>query len=43
MNPQNKIRQLKQKLLELGPVLPGSISEQWNVCRTVECLRNAEL
>jgi hypothetical protein len=37
MNPQNKIRYLKQKLLNLGPVLPGSISEQWNVCGTPGC------
>jgi len=37
MNPQSKIRQLKQKLLNLGPVLPGSISEQWNVCGTPSC------
>ena len=37
MNPQNKIEQLKQKLLNLGPVLPGSISEQWNVCGTPSC------
>ncbi len=37
MNPQNKIGQLKQKLLNLGPVLPGSISEQWNVCGTPSC------
>jgi len=37
MKPQNKIEQLKQKLLSLGPVLPGSISEQWNVCGTPSC------
>ncbi len=37
MNPQTKIEQLKQKLLNLGPVLPGSISEQWNVCGTPSC------
>jgi len=37
MNPKNKIGQLKQKLLSLGPVLPGSISEQLNVCGTPSC------
>jgi hypothetical protein len=37
MKPQNKTGQLKQKLLDLGPVLPGSISEQWNVCGTPGC------
>ena len=37
MNPQTKIEQLKQQLLNLGPVLPGSISEQWNVCGTPSC------
>ncbi len=37
MKSQNKIEQLKQKLLSLGPVLPGSISEQWNVCGTPGC------
>lgn len=37
MNPQTKIGQLKQKLVNLGAVLPGSISEQWNVCGTPSC------
>jgi hypothetical protein len=37
MNSQTKIDQLKQKLLNLGPVLPGSISEQWNICGTLGC------
>ena len=34
---QRKIEQIKQKLLKLGPILPGSISEQWNVCGTPGC------
>jgi hypothetical protein len=34
---QRKIEQIKQKLLKLGPMLPGSISEQWNVCGTSGC------
>ena len=32
-----KIEQLKRKLAGLGPMLPGSISEQWNVCGTQGC------
>ncbi len=35
--PKNKVDKLKQKLLSLGPVLPGSISEQWNICGTPNC------
>jgi len=34
---QKRIEQIKQKLLKLGPMLPGSISEQWNVCGTPGC------
>lgn len=34
---QRKIDLIKQKLLKLGPMLPGSISEQWNVCGTPGC------
>ena len=37
MKAEEKVRRLKQKLLNLGPVLPGSISEQWNVCGTRGC------
>ena len=28
---------LREKLIGLGPMLPGSISEQWNVCGTQGC------
>ena len=28
---------IKKKLHQLGPLLPGSISEQWNVCGTAGC------
>ena len=28
---------IKAKLLKLGPVLPGSLSKQWNVCGTPGC------
>ena len=34
---ESKVRQLKNRLAELGPLLPGSISEQWNVCGTPGC------
>lgn len=34
---ERTIEQLKRRLAELGPVLPGSISEQWNVCGTPGC------
>ncbi|MDA8171867.1 MAG: hypothetical protein M0Z48_08590 [Nitrospiraceae bacterium] len=37
MSIKKNIDQLKQRLLNLGPVLPGSISEQWNVCGTPGC------
>ena len=37
MNTQKRLHELKRKLLDLGPVLPGSISEQWNVCGTPGC------
>ena len=37
MKTKKSVEQLKQKLLSLGPVLPGSISEQWNVCGTPGC------
>lgn len=37
MKTKKSVEQLKQKLLSLGPVLPGSISEQWNVCGTPCC------
>jgi len=34
---ERKIEQLLAKLARLGPMLPGSISEQWNVCGTSGC------
>jgi len=37
MKTTKSVEQLKQKLLSLGPLLPGSISEQWNVCGTPGC------
>ena len=34
---ERKINQIKDKLFRLGHMLPGSISEQWNVCGTPGC------
>ena len=34
---ERKVTQLKERLMRLGPMLPGSISEQWNVCGTPGC------
>ena len=34
---ERRIEQLKGKLARLGPMLPGSISEQLNVCGTPGC------
>ena len=34
---ERRIKQLLRKLEELGPMLPGSITEQWNVCGTPGC------
>lgn len=31
------IQRIKSQLAEMGPVLPGSLSEQWNVCGTPGC------
>lgn len=34
---ERKVQQLRDKLVKLEPMLPGSISEQWNVCGTPGC------
>ena len=34
---ERKVQQLQEKLAKSGPILPGSISEQWNVCGTPGC------
>lgn len=34
---QKQIQKIKKELFELGPILPGSISTQWNVCGKPEC------
>lgn len=37
MLPEKRIEQITKKIIALGPMLPGSISEQWNVCGTEGC------
>jgi hypothetical protein len=32
-----RVRRIKQALSDLGPVVPGSISTQWNVCGKPGC------
>ena len=34
---EKEIQRIKKQLAEMGPILPGSISEQWNVCGTPGC------
>ena len=34
---ERKLERLKQQLAELGPMHPGSLSEQYNVCGKVGC------
>lgn len=34
---QGQAQQIRDTLHEIGPMLPGSISEQWNVCGTPGC------
>ena len=34
---RKKVEQLRQKLGRNEPMIPGSISEQWNVCGTPGC------
>lgn len=34
---KKRIIQLKERLLKLEPVLPGSLSKQWNVCGSAGC------
>jgi hypothetical protein len=37
MKEEQRIETIKGQLLALGPILPGSLSEQWNVCGTPGC------
>jgi hypothetical protein len=34
---EQRIKQIKRSLAELGPMHPGSLSEQYNVCGTPGC------
>ena len=34
---EQRIKQIKRSLAELGPTHPGSLSEQYNVCGTMGC------
>jgi hypothetical protein len=38
MTPEQQIEKVKDKIKKIGPLLPGSISEQWNVCGTPGCV-----
>jgi hypothetical protein len=42
MSPEKRIEGLLKKMCSLGPMLPGSISEQWNVCGTPGCACKAK-
>ena len=37
MSATSRIESLKKQIVDLGPVLPGSISQQWNVCGKAGC------
>jgi hypothetical protein len=37
LNSLARIQQIKHDLAQLGPILPGSISTQWNVCGNPGC------
>ncbi len=34
---ERTMQRIRTQLAEMGPVLPGSLSEQWNVCGTPGC------
>ena len=34
---EQAVQRIQAQLAQLGPVLPGSLSEQWNVCGTPGC------
>jgi len=37
MTAEKQIQKIKRQIMTLGPMLPGSLSEQWNVCGTPGC------
>jgi hypothetical protein len=36
-NPNQRITEIKRELSNLGPLHPGSVSEQYNICGTPGC------
>jgi hypothetical protein len=36
-NPEGRIAEIRRELSELGPLHPGSVSEQYNICGTPGC------
>jgi hypothetical protein len=36
-DPASRIAEIKRELAELGPLHPGSLSEQYNICGTPGC------
>ena len=36
-NEEGVVQRLRKKIAQMGPLLPGSLSEQWNVCGTPGC------
>jgi hypothetical protein len=37
MSELDRIESIKKQIVDLGPVVPGSISQQWNVCGKAGC------
>lgn len=37
MKEEKQIQKIKKQMMNLGPMLPGSLGEQWNVCGTPGC------
>jgi len=37
VNCQVRVLEIKRELLALGPLRPGSLSQQWNVCGKANC------
>jgi hypothetical protein len=37
MKEEQQVQRIKKQLMALGPILPGSLTEQWNVCGSPGC------
>ncbi len=37
MDPERRILEIKRELSQIGPLHPGSVSEQYNICGTPGC------